>query len=410
MKIHKKVILLLLFVAHASFAQWVQISTIGNYELRSVKFFNEHTGIVAGEGGVWKTTNSGINWQETITGGNFYSLSFPNTQNGFVVGEGNIIHKTIDNGYSWSPQISGTTNALFSVSFFNVTTGQAVGQNGVIIRTTNGGSTWYTNNNQGSEDLNCVQMAINGQSAFAVGGISNELILSTGNGGTNWIYNLIIPNGSLQSISYLPNQNGNAVAVGNAGRIRRSTNNGGSWSIINTATTQRLNEVIFVDANTGFICGNAGIILKTTNSGINWDFQTTATSNNLMSISMLNSNTGWAIGSSGVVLRLGIPLNMQNQNETVLKEFKLYQNYPNPFNPSTKIKFEIPQNVETTRRVVSLRIFDILGREVRSLVNENLKHGIYEADFNAADLPSGVYFYKLNAGEFTETKKMILLK
>ena len=90
------------------------------------------------------------------------------------------------------------------------------------------------------------------------------------------------------------------------------------------------------------------------------------------------------------------------------EQFSLSQNHPNPFNPSTKIKFEIPLNVETTRRVVSLRIFDVLGREVRTLVNENLKPGVYEADFNAAGLPSGVYFYKLNAGNFTETKKMII--
>ena len=90
--------------------------------------------------------------------------------------------------------------------------------------------------------------------------------------------------------------------------------------------------------------------------------------------------------------------------------FSLHQNYPNPFNPSTKIKFEIPLNVETTRRVVSLRIYDILGKEVSVLLNESLKPGVYETDFNGAGLPSGVYFYKLTSGDFSETKKLILLK
>lgn len=85
--------------------------------------------------------------------------------------------------------------------------------------------------------------------------------------------------------------------------------------------------------------------------------------------------------------------------------FSLHQNYPNPFNPSTKIKFELPAAGN-----VSIRIFDIMGREVSMLVNEFMKPGVYEADFNAADLPSGVYLYKLEAGEFTETRKMILLK
>ena len=89
------------------------------------------------------------------------------------------------------------------------------------------------------------------------------------------------------------------------------------------------------------------------------------------------------------------------------KHFSLHQNYPNPVNPSTKIRFEIPGG---GNEVVHLKVFDILGREVRMLVNENFKPGIYEADFNAADLPSGVYFYTLSSGKFVDTKKMILVK
>lgn len=85
--------------------------------------------------------------------------------------------------------------------------------------------------------------------------------------------------------------------------------------------------------------------------------------------------------------------------------FVLSQNYPNPFNPSTKISFEIPKNGE-----VSLRVFDLTGREVATLVNENVSKGSYEVEFNATSLPSGVYFYQLRAGSFVETKKMILMK
>ena len=85
----------------------------------------------------------------------------------------------------------------------------------------------------------------------------------------------------------------------------------------------------------------------------------------------------------------------------------LYQNYPNPFNPSTKFRFEIPAGGNDP---VQLRIYDMLGREVRTLVNQNLKPGIYEAELNAADMPCGVYFYELRKGKFADTKKMILLK
>jgi hypothetical protein len=99
------------------------------------------------------------------------------------------------------------------------------------------------------------------------------------------------------------------------------------------------------------------------------------------------------------------------EEENVPEEFVLYQNYPNPFNPSTKIKFTIPL-VETTRRVVftTLLVFDVLGNEIATLVNEEKSPGAYEVEFNGTGLTSGMYFYTLNVGSYSETKKMILLK
>ena len=87
------------------------------------------------------------------------------------------------------------------------------------------------------------------------------------------------------------------------------------------------------------------------------------------------------------------------------KVFKLYENYPNPFNPVTKIKFDLPQNA-----FVKIRIFDIVGREVSSLVNNELKAGTYESQFNAGNLSSGTYFYRIEAGNFTDVKRMVLIK
>ena len=83
----------------------------------------------------------------------------------------------------------------------------------------------------------------------------------------------------------------------------------------------------------------------------------------------------------------------------------MQQNYPNPFNPQTKIRFELKSASYT-----ELKIYDLLGREVKTLVKENLRPGGYEVSFNASNLPSGVYFYRLNAEDFTETKKMVLIK
>ncbi len=108
-----------------------------------------------------------------------------------------------------------------------------------------------------------------------------------------------------------------------------------------------------------------------------------------------------------------IALAVKDKNiSSKISNFSLSQNYPNPFNPSTKIKYSIP-NIETSHSsIVQLKIYDILGREVATLVNETKQAGNYEVDFDADkfDLPSGIYFYQLSVGSFIQTKKMIFLK
>jgi len=99
------------------------------------------------------------------------------------------------------------------------------------------------------------------------------------------------------------------------------------------------------------------------------------------------------------------PIGIRNISTIVPEKYNLEQNYPNPFNPSTKIKFSIPAN-----SLVKVRIFDILGKEVTTLINEKLSAGIYEVNFNANGLSSGVYFYRLEAGNFTDIKRMMLVK
>ncbi len=96
---------------------------------------------------------------------------------------------------------------------------------------------------------------------------------------------------------------------------------------------------------------------------------------------------------------------------SLVSGFILEQNYPNPFNPSTKIKFTIPVTLsEVEGSLVTLKVYDVLGNEVTTLVNEELSAGEYELDFNATNLTSGIYFYRLKSEDFIQTKKMILLK
>jgi len=108
------------------------------------------------------------------------------------------------------------------------------------------------------------------------------------------------------------------------------------------------------------------------------------------------------------------PLSAAQNNKTISDErgFMLHQNYPNPFNPSTKIKFQIPNGVEQGL-TTTLKVFNTLGEEIFTILNEILQNGSYEVDFNIKqneNLPSGIYYYQLRCGNFVETKKMILLR
>ena len=135
------------------------------------------------------------------------------------------------------------------------------------------------------------------------------------------------------------------------------------------------------------------------------------------------SNTGSATFLTGgqIYLRAGVSVvlggvfktildtalvGVEDENGKIVPEgFSLDQNYPNPFNPTTKIKFSIPE-----LSFVTLKIFDVVGNEIETLVNQEEPAGSYEVQFSAIDLPSGIYFYQLRAGNFVETKKMILIK
>jgi len=133
-----------------------------------------------------------------------------------------------------------------------------------------------------------------------------------------------------------------------------------------------------------------------------------------------DNDCGWLIGrnlsQTGYTYHIcrtsnGGIVSVENNNFIQATDaFRLKQNYPNPFNPITKIKFEIPSQAQNENLLVTLKVYDVLGNEIATLVNEEKPSGTYEVDFDGSKLPSGIYFYRLKAGLSAETKKMILLK
>ncbi len=123
------------------------------------------------------------------------------------------------------------------------------------------------------------------------------------------------------------------------------------------------------------------------------------------------SGTSYCSDHLGVLttFRDGV-LDADDESSLYPNEFKLFQNYPNPFNPATKIKYTIPYVGAYRNTSVILKLYDLLGKEMATLVNEEKSAGIYEVEFKGNGLPSGIYFYRMKAGDYTDTKKLVLMK
>ena len=127
-------------------------------------------------------------------------------------------------------------------------------------------------------------------------------------------------------------------------------------------------------------------------------------------IVFVQSNASKTVYQSEIINYSSLTITSIDEEGETPTEFTLEQNYPNPFNPTTKIKYTIPSIVKSQSSSVSLKVYDILGNKVAELVNENKPVGEYEILFDASELPSGIYLYQLRAGDFIESRKMILIK
>ena len=154
-----------------------------------------------------------------------------------------------------------------------------------------------------------------------------------------------------------------------------------------------------------------GIFLST-NNGTNWTQKNQGFNVVPIVFSLQIANNYIFAGTEQSVWRRSLTeiIGIQNISTEIPSAYSLSQNYPNPFNPTTNIKFEVARHGGSSTGVVKMVIFDVMGREVQTLVNERLQPGTYEASFDGSMLNSGVYFYKLVVDGFSETKRMILIK
>ena len=181
-----------------------------------------------------------------------------------------------------------------------------------------------------------------------------------------------------------------------------------SWDLQHIDLEKQLFSIVFIDPNSGWSVGSEGTILQTTNGGASWTTQSSGTHRRLLSVSFVDTNIGWAVGDSGTVLKTmtgGTVTSVEHVNSYTPDRFVLEQNYPNPFNPATTISYLL-----RSRERVKISIFNLLGHQIATLVDEIQNAGSHSIVWNASTVPSGVYFYRIRAGNFIESKKLTLMK
>jgi hypothetical protein len=352
----------------------------------------------------------------------------------FVTGVtgGAYIFKTTNGGSNWVQQLSQPNGQLNSVWMRNASTGFVEGNpvNGrwSLWRTTNGGSTWDSTGRYLPASVNESGFT---NSLWCKGdtilfGTNQSRIYFSSNYGLSWVAKSTAPEGAIISLHYSFSALGFSISIWAAGSnyVLNSTNFGTSWTVYQ--------GIPGTGAMTGLCDPNCAQMNSYTNppiifmargnkiyfyDGTGWyAFYTAPSGNYTMLFKKRNEPppTPDCLGTSLVGIRDngGVSLCGCNFGGAVKKigseipeSFSLSQNYPNPFNPSTKFTYELP-----VTNYVKLVVCDVLGREVETLVNEQLKPGSYEVEWDGSNYPSGVYFYKLITESFSETKKMVLVK
>jgi photosystem II stability/assembly factor-like uncharacterized protein len=402
--------LLLLFLAttfQSDSPGWVQQTLPVNKFVNDIFFLDSLNGWVVTAGAssgtdtgyVMKTTNGGNNWLIQFQGIiQFNAIQFIDNNTGYTVGSlpPGIIKKTTNGGLNWFTASTFTAYPILDLSFVNKDTGWVCSDDpfdGGVVKTTNGGMNWVQ---ELSASFPTTKLFFLNPDTGWAACQSNKLYRTT-NGGTNW--NLQATLSQINDI-YFFNKN---VGIVSSGFSYRTTDGGFNWVQTNDGGI----KLSFASDSIGWAGSNFNKIMKTITGGNSWFRQSSPIFDNSSS-QAIDTLKAWA-GGNGLVHTTdggGPPLSIHQIGNEIPKDYKLNQNYPNPFNPSTNIKYQI-----TKSKYVTLKIFDITGKEIATLVNQKQEAGTYEVDFSGEGLSSGIYFYTLIVdGNVIDTKKMVLLK
>ena len=361
---------------------------------------------------VLRSTNGGTNWSiaalnSTAT---YNSLAMVNSTTGFMCGSSGNLRKTTNAGLNWD-SVPGPfgTNSLKRIEFVNVNTGYVFQTTAALNggwKTTDGGLTWDSLRNMGSETRVPVSSFIDANTGYVGNNVAK--LMKTTDGGNNWTILSNTPMGTfgLYGVKFFNADTG--YVCGSTGyKLCRTTNGGVSFDSVSHPFYTGLYSMRFFNFNTGWIFASSGYSAKTTNGGTSWFFQNTSGQYGYANY-FTSPDSGFVTGDNAYILKTSKQTITGTEwtGTKIPSQYYLKQNYPNPFNPTTTIEFAIPK-----AGLVSLKIYDIAGREVTNAINMSLNPGIVKYTFNGASLSSGVYLYRLTVNEkLIDTKKMVLVK
>jgi len=338
------------------------------------------------------------------------------------------IYATTDGGINWTLQYEDPDNSSFInyIEMFDENNGvamcdppfQSTDKPAVFLRTTNGGDNWISmNENQligywSGDQWRRVDFVNLDVGYFRDSG-GPQRINKTTDGGVTWS----IKSPSVNNVVALNFFDENYGLAGNYyGTIFRTTDGGENWETINlNIGTESISGFSFLPEEPEKVWGvifNYNKLIFSSDSGKTWTEQYVADNyNNAYDIYFVDNNCGWLIAPNDYLTPSDVYYNPDGTIVSSVWEsisplkFYLNQNYPNPFNPSTKISWQSPVGSWQT-----LKIYDVLGNEVATLVDEYRPAGSYEVEVNATGFSSGIYLYRLTVGSYTKVRKMVVLK
>lgn len=444
MKLFVKGIFIVLFFTlftYETFAQWIERNKITTESLLDIVMLNSVTAIVVGyNGSILKTTNSGITWDHKEPQTDFKikwnRLSFNNNLHGVAVGD-SFIATTTNGGEVWELKSFSVKETFLSASYSFPNQIYVGSDSGRIFLSVDSGKTW-TFEKITSAPIRSI-FIWTGTNVFSMPIYAltpNSIFIKSNFPPTPWTETKLSNFQGLGSEAF----NGSFVYGGGTGyivgvqgdkryspAILRKQLSDTTWYNISPPTLfDGIFRGISAPSDTvAYVCGysGSGIIYKTTDGGNNWTLLNSPKSQSLLSIYFYNEMVGFAVGDNGTILYTnsgGIITSVENEFNILPAEFSLHQNYPNPFNLETVISYQLPVS-----SFVTLKVYDVLGREVTTLVNQEKEAGTHQIRFNVTQAglrniassvsasggyASGIYFYRLQAGDYFQTKKMILLK